>query len=656
MRNSKKSLKPSAKGELRNESTTKLLFPAIIILVSVAVYFNTLYNGFVYDDKFQILRNYWIKDMRHIPEIFSANVAGFYKGYIAKYYRPLMYIIYMLIYSLFGLNPLGFHLVNILFHAGVSVVVFLLVSRLLRNSDVPDPLLLSFMSGLLFATHPIHGEAVAWAACLPELSFTFFYLLSFYLYLRISPGGEFKRTHLLWAGAFLLSALSKETALTLPILFIAYDYTFRRSGDRFSDHLKRYVPYLVIAGIYVFMRVHALGAFVPVTQHRELSLYQCVINVFPLFAQYLEKLILPINLNAFYVFHPIASIFEMKGILSLVTSAFVVVTFFVLKKSKIVYFSLLFIAIPLLPVLYIPGVGENTFAERYLYLPSIGFVLLLVLLLNWIRSHIPNAAFTLMATFLVLTGTYSAATVSRNSTWKDDLILWTDTAKKSPDSFAPHNNLGDALLAEGHIDEAIRQFEAALKLNPNYAEAYNNLGTAFYRKGLVDKAIEQYHTALRLQPKLADAYNNLGVAYDAKGLIDQSIEQCQIALRLQPDYADAHLNLGVEYGKKGLIEKAIEHFQVTVRLRPSDFDGHSNLGNAYGLLGLTDQAIEQFQIALMLQPSSANGHYNIAMAYMQKGLIDRAVEHLEIAARLDPAEQRFRNSLNKAYEQKRLGR
>ena len=189
------------------------LLAAIIVVVSLAVYCNSLFNGFVYDDKEQIVNNHWIRDMRYLPEIFSQSVWGFSMDAeeqgTANYYRPFMYVVYMINYYLFGLKAWGFHLANILFHTGTSVLVLLLADRLTSEqagkpvnlqaeepastltsaSSSPSPLTLSlfppFIAALLFATHPIHAEAVTWVASLPEVGFTFFYLLSFFFFPRI---------------------------------------------------------------------------------------------------------------------------------------------------------------------------------------------------------------------------------------------------------------------------------------------------------------------------------------------------------------------------------------------------------------------------------------------------------------------------------------
>jgi tetratricopeptide (TPR) repeat protein len=347
----------------------------------------------------------------------------------------------------------------------------------------------------------------------------------------------------------------------------------------------RYVPYLIVAGVYFILRSHALGGFAPQKRHVELSTYQYFINIFPLFMQYLEKLILPINLNAFHVLHPIYSVTEIRGILSfIIAAAFVVLIFITLKKNRLIFLGLLFIVIPLLPVLYIPFLGENTFTERYLYLPSVGFVLLVALLLTWVKVHRPpKETIGLILMFAVLIGMYSFGTASRNTIWRDNDVLYADVLRKSPDAALPHYNIVEQLLSKGLINEAIEQFQVTLKIDPYFLPAYENLGVVFVYKGRLDEAIEQYQIALKLYPDSADLHNGIAAAFLDKGWIDKAFEQFQIALKLNPDLADAHNNLGLIYQMSGAIDKAIYEFQAAIRSNPSDPSYHSNLAKAYDL-------------------------------------------------------------------------
>ncbi|HEY9245981.1 MAG TPA: tetratricopeptide repeat protein, partial [Candidatus Methanoperedens sp.] len=532
----------------------------IIISVSIAIYFNALFNAFVFDDIFQVLENQWIRDIGNIPAIFSQSVWGFNdKASVLHYYRPLMHLIYMFNYHLFGLNPWGFHLVNILFHAGGSVLVYITAMRFLKEahpSTFNTYLSLPFITAILFATHPIHTEVVAWVAAVPEIAFTFFFLLSFYLYMRSEDGS--RSNYILSLVSYAFALLSKETALTLPIILVAYDFVLKvRPLRSVKEHFKTYIPYLIVTALYFVARSYGLRDVSPVKKVFDLSLYEYVINVFSFFMHYIAKLILPIHLNAYHIFHPITTILALEGLLALIISvAFIIIVVMALKKNKSVFFSLALVAVPLIPTFYIIGNSEVGISERYLYLPSFGFVLLLALLADMIRVKKPAMNMGLGLCLAVLICFYSMGTINRNAVWKDEYTYFTDTVKKSPDSAILHEALSSVLYNKGDVGGAIEESLQALKLNPNYAAAHIDLGAAYNKKGWLDNSAEHFLMALQLKPLSWEAYRGLGVTYLNLGRVDDAIEQLETSLRLNPAITDAHKNICIAYMRKGLLEKA----------------------------------------------------------------------------------------------------
>lgn len=586
----------------------KSLFPAVLLVltVSVAVYTNAVFNGFVIDDLTQVVGNPWIRNFRHIPEIFTSNLWA-YEGRDSNYYRPLMHIVYLLVYQLFGLKQWAFHALNILVHAGVSVLVFLISARLLsedRTGAPPNRLFPPLIASLLFATHPIHVEAVAWVGGIMDLFCTFFYLLSVYLLLRSEPdstGGP------LWsASSFFLAALFKEPALTLPGVLLTYDFLFRRDCLRFPHGFKRYLPFLVVAAVYFAMRVHALGGMAPVLASKELTPDAYVLNAFVLFRRYMEMLVLPIGLNIWHVFRPISSFFSVNGAVS-VLAAVVFAGFAIVaaKKRPVAFFALAFIVLPLLPAFYLPGLTqgiENAVTERYLYLPSVGYVLLAGLLATWIPSKRPGWNPAMIVVLSVLVAVYATGTIHRNAAWKDSYSLWSDAVRKSPESAKAHEILGYALLYRGYADEGTAHLRTAMRLKPDFLENVMNQGILYGRKGLVDKAIYTFHIALICKPDSVDAHYNLGIAYDVKGWTDQAIEQFQAAVLLSPDRADAYSNLGIAYAKQGRLDNAVETLERAVRLQPKDPWFHQNLAKAYEMKGMTEKANQHRREANRLNP------------------------------------------------------
>ncbi|MFI5295249.1 MAG: tetratricopeptide repeat protein [Thermodesulfovibrionales bacterium] len=648
-----KGLKPSQESPsiiaLQKTASIITFIPILILLlISFVVYFNALFGDFVYDDISQIVNNPWITNIRNIPTIFSKSVWSFEELGTSNYYRPMMHIVYMLNYHLFGLKPWGFHLVNILFHFGASVLVFLVVRRLLtehRDSMCSVYLSPPFIAAMLFASHPIHTEAVTWIAGLPDVAFSFFYLLSFYLYILFREG--VKRGYLLSILSFSVATLFKEPALTLPIMLIAYDYLLKKSDETILAVIKRYMPYVAISGVYLLVRYSALRGFAPLESYSYLSTYQFIINVFPLFREYLTSMLWPFDLNLWHTFHPISSLFEAKGMISIV----VAVLFFIgavaaYRKDRVIFFSLLLVGVPLLPVFYIKAIGGKPFAERYLYLPSVGFVFLLAIFLSWAGEKLPRAVRSITIVFIVIGALYAGETIIRNNVWQDNFNLWSDTVKKSPDSEMAHHNLGLAYRSQGQLDKAIEEYLTALRLNPKNARVHNNIGAAYASQGQLDRAIAEYQIALRLKPGDAKAHNNLGAAYRSQGQLDRAIAEYSTALRLSPDYTDAHNNLGLAYRSQGQLDKAIAEYLTALRLKPDFVEAHNNLGVAYASQGQLDRAIAEFQTTLRLKPDLVEAHNNLGRAYASQGQLDRAIAEYQTALRLKPDFNEVRQRLS----------
>lgn len=631
----------------------------IIAIISAGVYANTLSNGFVHDDNGQVLENLWITDLKFIPDMFTSSVWSFVKNrtVVSNYYRPMMHLIYNVTYHIFGLNPWGFHLVNIVIHSLISVMVFIITKRLLEQTAqafVSQPtrtggissVLPAFGAALLFATHPVHTEAVAWIACVPELSYTLFFLLSFYFFMLYEEGK--KGMYALSVAAFAIAVFSKEPALLLPFVLMVYEYIFHRrpfsnpETPRFAyAFLKRYLPYFAIGGVYMVLRIHALGGVSPakgnVDLRDSLSGFQYAINIFPLFISYLGKLLLPLNLNAWYVFHPVRSLLDVKTVAAIaVTVVFFLLPLAAKRLTRFVYFCLCLIVVPLLPVLYIPAILVP-FAERYLYLPSFGFVLLAAMLLSKllaVRSPLIKGAS--ISILLLLVGLYSIGTAGRNTVWRDDLTLFTDMVKKSPDAAIPHNDLGSLYAAENRLEEAVTEYKEALKLKPDYGDAHYNLGVIYHKQNRLDEAIKEYTEALRLIPDYPEAHNNLGSAYTDKNRVQEALAEYKAALKLRPDYPEAHYNLGRLYQKQNRLEEAIAEFKTAIKLKPGHVEAHNDLGCCYMSRNRADEAVAEFQAAARLKPDYPDAHFNLGVALAAQDRFREAADAFKEAVRLNP--------------------
>src|SRR5690349_12343403 len=271
----------------------------ILILLAFLPYLNTLVNGFVYDDRQQILLSPYVHSFRYLGRIFGSTVWSFEGAQgVSNYYRPLMTFAYLISYKIFGLLPFGFHLMNLVLHAGVVLLLFALTEHLFQDR------LLSLMAAGLFALHPIHTESVAWIAAITDLQLSFFFLLTFLLYLRLGETARETRPswplYVLMLLSYSLALLSKEQALVLPALAIVYEHFYRpdRAPSRFRDKWRRYLPLCLLAAAYIAFRRFALGGFAPALWRPDMSWSGVFLSAIALTGSYLGKLIWPAHLIA----------------------------------------------------------------------------------------------------------------------------------------------------------------------------------------------------------------------------------------------------------------------------------------------------------------------------------------------------------------------
>ena len=507
----------------------KALAIAAVFIISFAIYLNSLGNEPVRDDKHFVLANEWITDVSYIPEILTHDVYDIDDTGIAfNQYRPVFHLVLMLDYHLFGDALWGYHVVNMLFHSFSSILLFLIAGVLIgrggggppgAESKATEPferLLIPLFAALVFAAHPINTESVGWIAAIADLTFVFFSLLSFYLYLtaRSMAGGRYVASLIF----FFIAACSKETSVALPALIFAVEITLRRAT--LLNTVKRLVPFAAVGLLYLLVRMSVLDSVVSGSS-QQLAGYPpslIFLNALGLLAQYLGKLVIPINLCFDYVFAPINGITEPRGITAAVTALLLVVLMWRLwRAERLLFFALAWVLLPLMPVMYIPALGINAFTERYFYLSTAGFGLFVSVLAAkcalYVSSEraggVKRAATLLMAATLIVTSVYSVGTVMRNITWSTALSLWGDTVDKSPDSRIARNNYGIELFRAGRPEEAVAEFNEAKRIDPESPLAYNNTGIVYAGSGMIREAAREFEEALRLSPSFEEARANL---------------------------------------------------------------------------------------------------------------------------------------------------
>ncbi len=590
----------------------------VIVCLSQFVYLNSLPNQFVYDDEFTIVTNYFVKTWNNFPLLFNSD---YFKLSGELSYRPVVTLSYFIDYTLWKLNPFGFHLTNTLLHTLNCVLLFFLLTRIFNCRTT------SFVAALIFSCHPVLTEAVNAISYREDLLAATFFIAAFLLYMKTSKDERpLSPAYFASVVCYLLGVFSKEMAITLPLLIFLYDIIFTKAQNLSYKLTRYYTGYILTTIFYLSMRFVVLHN--PVESHvsyPEASIFINFLTMSKVLASYMKLFFVPVTLCADYVIPYSTSLFDTSFILSLLLLvAVIVIVYRLFFSSKILFFSVVWFFVSLLPVLNIVPI-ENIMAERYLCLPIIGFCMVIGNLLVHSQNKIGcfNKYYISVTLLVLMLAIFSFKTMKQNMVWTDQTVLWTNTARIFPNSFKAHNNLGNIYRNAGRLDEAIVELQYALSLYNEYIDAHNNLGVTYRKKGMLKEALLEYQRALQINPHYPYAHNNLGVLYAKSNYLDLAITEFNNAVANKPDYADAYNNLGATYIRKGLYEKAIQECLKAVKYNNRYIDAYYNLGTAYFNNKQLDQALEITKLVLSIDPNHRDAHELLNLIYEQKRLTEK---------------------------------
>ena len=507
------------------------IWQGALAMGAFAVYANTLGNGFITDDQFQILNNPAVIGLHNLGQVFTSGVWSFL-GYQGNYYRPLPFMVYALLYHLGGPSAWAFHLSMALLHAANTVLVYRLGRRLLFDPSAPA----AWVAAALFAVHPIHTEAVNWIAAMPDLLVTTFVLIGMLAWVEggAAPGGP----RAVWVcGCYLLALWSKETGVMLLPLCAAYDWLVRPAAARQRAWL--YGGMVAVLGLYLAMRVHALGGLAPAQQtFFRLTPAELAMSAAVVAAHYFASLAWPVDLNFFHVFHATTS-FTPELALALIALAAIGGAAYRLRRRPAVVYGMMWMALAIAPALNLTGVGENVFAERYLYLPSAGFVWVMGAAWAWLAARRRSWAWALAA---VVGLACSATVLARNADWRDDFTLLQTTLRQSPDSGYLHNLMAGAWVQRDQFGRALDEQRLAVRYEPRAPVYHRNLGNILLGTDAAEAARE-FQIAIALQPGTAEGHSDLGLAYQTLRDPLRAEEEYRRALAIEPNNREALLGL-----------------------------------------------------------------------------------------------------------------
>jgi tetratricopeptide (TPR) repeat protein len=615
----------------------RILICIAILAMTFAVYHQIINHEFItFDDNIYVTDNSTVKKGISLYGILWAF--KFTDSKSQAYWHPVTWLSHMLDCQLFDLNAGMHHLTSLLLHSANSLLLFYILTY------VTGDLWRCAFVAALFALHPVNVDSVAWIAERKNVLSTFFWMLTMLSYVYYTRRPNVIR-YFVPITFFILGLLSKPMLVTLPFVLLLFDYwplnrfEFGQPGfwrrSIFPIILEK-IPFFILSFVSVFLSSVSLRRIGNLTSAVLVPMTLRLENAIVSYAAYIGKMVWPSELSIYYPFPATIAVWKIISALVLLLSF----TLFVLIKIRRFRFLgtgwFWFIG-TLVPVSgMIQGGLWPEMADRWAYIPYIGLYIIISWggyeLLNKYRlNNILTAAISL--TFLF---TLSAATYFQIRNWQDSKSIYMRALEVGPVNPVMLNNMGNALVKEGKLTDAVGYYKEALLLKPDYAKAHNNLATAFYKLGRIDESVRYYTEALRYQPNLYKTHNNFGCVLMEIGKDKDAIFHFTEALRINPDYDEAHYNFGLLLFRQGGIEQAVSHYARAIGLNPHYAEAHNNLGLAYYKLGRPGYAIKHYNEALRLNPNLTAAHVNLGSAFYYAGDYSKALYHLRRAEEINP--------------------
>jgi len=563
--------------------SSRLTISLVLALITLTAFWPVLHAGFLnYDD------DEYVTDNPQVPA--GLTIEGAKWAFTTPHsmnWHPLTWLSHMADVELFGLNPRGHHLINLLFHAANTVLLFLLLVRMTGS------VWRSGFVAALFGMHPLHVESVAWVSERKDVLSTLFWILATWAYIRYAEVPRLRR----YIPVFLLMALgllSKPMLVTLPFVFLLLDYwPLQRLSFGKKDTGKPSLPLwkLVVEKTPLFAMAAASSAVTYIVQQKggAVSSFEAVpfgarvANALVAYVGYIGKMVWPAKLAVLYP-HPGTTLPVWKAVAAGVVLA--LITFLAVvpaRRRRYMAVGWLWYLGTLVPMIGLVQVGGQAMADRYTYVPLIGLFVMIAWGMNdgATRRQGDKATPTppyphtpiLTALALIVLGALMAKTWVQAGYWRDSITLFRHTIAVTGPNYVAHYNLGCALVAhynlgcalgeKGRLEEAVEHYRESIRVTPGYPRAHYNLAGTLRDQGKLDEAAAEYREAIRLDPEYAEAYHNLGNLLDDQKKGDEALAMYLEAVRLNPTLAEVHNNLAIKYYFEGEYVKAWEEVRLT---------------------------------------------------------------------------------------------
>lgn len=561
-------------------ATPRMLILLMLLVVSLT-YIGTLRFDFVSDDETQITGNRFLQSWSYVPRFFTGHAWSHIRPESqGNYYRPIALLWLFVNHLLFGLNPSWWHLTTVLLNVGATLAVYFLVQRLMNDR------LIAGVAALIFGLHPVHIEAVAWVSGFTEPLLTIFIILSLISYLKSKPlaaeSTVSQKRGVMWLAISLAlyaaALLTKETGIILPALVFGYEWLFNRKPfvGRIKSAFARTAPYLALTVVYLVVRSVVLAGL----SHslRAVPLSTMILTWPSLLWLYARHLIWPFGLSAFYDTPYVTS----PGFSNVVLPALGLALagagiWYAAKRAtevnrRAIIFAVALLVLPILPLLNLSVLIEDELVhDRYLYIPSIGFAIILAIGVSKVSqgSAMLFGQPALRAILvLALTCALGFATSFQESYWANDLVLYHHSVTCAPNNKAAETNFANELSKRGYYDDAIEHYQALLERDPNYWAAAYDLGCNYYLLGRYAEAESYLSRGIMLRPMEPKQFVTLAVTLQEANRLQDAERAARRAIEIRPEGYGFHYELADILRAQGKLSEAIDEFRAELAFNP----------------------------------------------------------------------------------------
>lgn len=572
------------------KSDLKWIIP--IAIVCLVVFANSVGGGFVYDDNRQILRNTLIQDNSLFWKALTSDVWAF-KGdgsqAASNYWRPTFTLWHIINFRLFGTNPIGWHITNIVLHAGVCVMAFALLRRWAFTA------LTAFAIVIIFAVHPVHTESVAWISGSPDLLFSLAFLSS--LWFAQTYVETNKNLYLFLAILLYAAALgAKEIGIIcLPIYYLVFIGAQNKKKKRI-DSQTPLLAFATVAIVYFLMRMGVLGT-ISLPPDDAVSVGNAIMSIPAIFAFYIKQIFFPYPIAVNYPLEPVSQIGVANFFIPLmVTAAALTALYYLVRSTSRGKLAAAIFLLPLIPAMNATAfIADQMVHDRYLYLPLLGVLMLIVpFAMSFVSERYVMAACVAISILL------SVQTFMYNRAWENDLTLWTWTSSVDDSTFTSMQ-YGNALAEVNRNEESINAYTAAIEKRP-LPRGFIGRGRVYLKTRQYDKAQADLEAAANFPREqieayaLYQAYEALGLAYSEQKKYQEAVKSFTEAREKLPIYAAAlTTDLAVILYQSGQKDAALSELengrdQARKELLPESKDVFLRLGMLYQEKGRKDEA------------------------------------------------------------------